>query len=123
VPETVSELVTHYRKHELTEEKKAYATIEANSLYLANHIVSKWGTAYLQDVRTVDVKLWLNSLPFAPGTRSKIRNILSAVFNHAIRQEWTSKRRRSFCAMQIRGSRSTFTRKPSPQQNGRPTIG
>jgi integrase len=88
VPETVSELVTHYRKHELTEEKKAYATIEANSLYLANHIVPKWGTEYLQDVRTVDVELWLNSLPFAPGTRSKIRNILSAVFNHAIRQEW-----------------------------------
>jgi integrase len=42
----------------------------------------------LQDVRTVDVELWLNSLAFAPGTRSKIRNILSAVFNHAIRQEW-----------------------------------
>jgi integrase len=34
------------------------------------------------------VELWLNSLTFAPGTRSKIRNILSAVFNHAIRQEW-----------------------------------
>ena len=88
VPETVSELVTHYRKHELTEEKKAYATIEANTLYLANHIVPKWGTSYLQDVRTVDVELWLHTLTFAPGTRSKIRNIMSAVFNHAIRHEW-----------------------------------
>jgi integrase len=88
VPETVSELVTHYREHELTGEKKAYATIEANSLYLANHILPKWGTVCLQDVRTVDVELWLNSLRFAPGTRSKIRNIMSAVFNHAIRQEW-----------------------------------
>ena len=88
VPETVSELVTHYRKHELTEEKKAYATIEANTLYLANHIVPKWGTSYLQDVRTVDVELWLHTLTFAPGTRSKIRNIMSALFNHAIRHEW-----------------------------------
>jgi integrase len=88
VPETVSELVTHYRKHELTEETKAYATIEANTVYLANHIVPKWGTAYLQDVRTVDVELWLHTLKFAPGTRSKIRNIMSAVFNHAIRHEW-----------------------------------
>jgi site-specific recombinase XerD len=43
---------------------------------------------YLTDVRTVDVELWLNSLPFAPGTRSKIRNIMSVVFNHAIRHEW-----------------------------------
>jgi integrase len=88
VPETVSELVTHYRQHELTEESKAYATIEANTLYLANHIVPKWGTMYLQDVRTVDVEKWLHTLVFAPGTRSKIRNIMSAVFNHAIRQEW-----------------------------------
>lgn len=88
VPETFSELVTHYRQHELTEESKAYATIEANTLYLANHIVPKWGTTYLQDVRTVDVEKWLHTLVFAPGTRSKIRNIMSAVFNHAIRQEW-----------------------------------
>jgi integrase len=88
VPETVSELVAHYREHELTEEKKAFATIEANSLYLANHIVPKWGSMYLQDVRTVDVELWLHTLTLAPGTRSKIRNIMSAVFNHAIRYEW-----------------------------------
>jgi hypothetical protein len=87
VPETVAELVTHYREHELIEERKAYATIEANTLYLANHIVPKWGTMYLQDVRTVDVELWLHTLTFAPGTRSKIRNIMSAVFNHAIRHE------------------------------------
>lgn len=88
MPETVAELVTHYRDNELTEEKKAYATIEANTLYLTNHIVPKWGTMYLQDVRTVDVELWLHPLTFAPGTRSKIRNIMLAVFNHAIRHEW-----------------------------------
>jgi len=88
VPETVAELVTHYREKELTEEKKAYATIEANTHYLANHIVPQWGAMYLQDVRTVDVELWLHTLQLAPGTRSKIRNIMSAVFNHAIRNEW-----------------------------------
>jgi len=88
VPETVAELVTHYRKYELTEESKAFATIEANTLYLVNHIVPKWGTMYLQDVRTVDVETWLHTLVFAPGTQSKIRNIMPAVFKHAIRQEW-----------------------------------
>jgi integrase len=88
VPETVSELVTHYRENELTIDKKAFATIEANTHYLENHIVPEWGTTYLTNVRTVDVELWLHSLTFAPGTRSKIRNIMSAVFNHAIRHEW-----------------------------------
>jgi hypothetical protein len=71
VPETIAELVTHYRKHELTEEKKGYATIEANTLYLANHIVPKWGSEYLQGVRTVDVELWLHTLKCAPGTLLK----------------------------------------------------
>lgn len=87
-PETVDELVTHYRKYELVAERKAYATIEANSLYLAKHISPKWGALLLPDVRTVDVEKWLYTMTLAPGTRSKIRNIMSAVFNHAIRNEW-----------------------------------
>ena len=77
VPETISEFVTHYCDNELTEEKKAYATIEANTHYLTNQIVPKWGTMYLHDVRTVYVELWLHFLTFAPGTRSKIRNMRS----------------------------------------------
>lgn len=88
VPVTVSELVAHYRKHELTPDKKAFATIHSTSIYLTNHIVPKWGEAWLSDVRTVEVEEWLHSLSFAPATRSKIRNIMSAVFNHAIRYEW-----------------------------------
>jgi hypothetical protein len=89
VPVTVSELRAHYRKHELTSDKKAFATIASTSIYLTNHIAPKWGEKWLSDVRTVEVEEWLHSLPFAPATKSKIRNIMSAVFNHAIRYEWT----------------------------------
>jgi len=90
-PETVDELITHYRKHELTEDKKAYATVEANTVYLTKHIAPKWGALLLLNVRTVDVEKWLHTLKLAPGSRSKIRNIMSAVFNHAIRHEWTDR--------------------------------
>jgi integrase len=89
VPITVSELIAHYRKHELTADKKAFATIESTSIYLTNHIAPKWGEKWLSDVRTVEVEEWLHALPYAPATKSKIRNIMSAVFNHAIRYEWT----------------------------------
>jgi hypothetical protein len=68
VPITVSELIAHYRKHELTEDKKAFATIASTSIYLTNHIAQKW----LSDVRTVEVEEWLHSLQYAPATRSKI---------------------------------------------------
>ena len=89
VPVTISELIAHYRKHELTGDKKAFATIASTSIYLTNHIAPKWGEKWLSDVRTVEVEEWLHSLPYAPATKSKIRNIMSAVFNHAIRYEWT----------------------------------
>lgn len=88
VPETVSDLITHYRKHELVPERKAYATIQATGIYLKRHVEANWGSKRLQDIRTVDVEKWLHSLEYAPGTRSKIRNIMSALFNHAMRHEW-----------------------------------
>ena len=88
VPETVSELITHYRDNELTADRKAFATIEATSIYLDRHVEPKWGAKRLSEVRTVDVEKWLYELAYAPGTRSKIRNILSALFNHAMRHEW-----------------------------------
>jgi site-specific recombinase XerD len=91
VPETVSDLIVHYLKHELTADKKAYATIEATTIYLARHVGPKWGVKHLSDVRTVEVEEWLDSLEYAPATKSKIRNIMSALFNHAIRHEWINR--------------------------------
>jgi hypothetical protein len=108
VPIPVSDLIAHYRKHELTGDKKAFATIESTSIYLTNHIAPKWGEKWLSDVRTVEVEEWLHALSYAPATKSKIRNIMSAVFNHAIRHEWTHRNpitrsglRRSACGSQM----------------------
>lgn len=88
IPVTVSELIAHYKKHELVPERKAFATIQATSIYLTKHVEPKWGGMWLSDVRTVAVEEWLHGLDFAPGTRSKIRNIMSALFSHAMRYEW-----------------------------------
>src|ERR1700678_1293845 len=88
-PQTVAELVTHYKKHELVPERRAQSTIYVNGNFLALYVIPKWGTVRLEAIRTVEVESWLSSLPHAPGTRSKIRNLMSALFNHAIRYEWT----------------------------------
>jgi integrase len=39
----------------------------------------------------VQVEQWLKSLPLASGSKAKIRNIMSALYSHAIRWEWASK--------------------------------
>jgi integrase len=87
-PETVNDLVTHYRKHELTLERKAFATVEVHESILTLYILPKWGAFRLTEVKTVAVEHWLGSLPYAPATKTKIRNLMSALYSHAIRHEW-----------------------------------
>lgn len=85
-PETVSELITHYKKHELegNREKRA-STLSGYELLLKNRIEPKWGDIRLDRIRAVDVEEWLRPLNYAPGSKSKIRNIMSAVFAHGRR--------------------------------------
>jgi integrase len=89
-PETVSELVAHYKKHELTEESgKRSSTREVYEGFLNLHVEPKWGDLRLHEVKAIAVEQWLRSLKFAPATKSKIRNIMSAVFAHGRRYGMT----------------------------------
>ncbi len=53
-----------------------------------------WGCVGIRDVRTVAVERWLKQLcrvdgeRLADATKAKIRNLMSVLFNHAIRYEW-----------------------------------
>jgi integrase len=42
-------------------------------------------------VKTIAVEEWLGSLPLTNGTKAKLRNIMSALFRHAMRNEWIDK--------------------------------
>lgn len=87
-PETVNELITHYSQHELSAESgKRSSTREVYAGFLKLHVAPKWGKLRLDQIRTVDVEQWLRSLPYAPATRAKIRNVMSAIFAHAVRYD------------------------------------
>ncbi|MGA8734951.1 MAG: site-specific integrase [Terriglobales bacterium] len=88
-PQTVAELVTHYREKELP--NKTPYTGEVYGGYLKTWILPQWGKLSLSDVRTVVVETWLGTLPLANGTRAKIRNVMSALFAHAMRWEFTNR--------------------------------
>jgi len=91
-PRTIGELVLHYRQKEMPEDgSKSFSTRTAYDTYLRNWIVPAWGEHSLSDVRTVAVEDWLRTLPLANGSRAKIRNLMSTLFSHAIRHEWTEK--------------------------------
>ena len=87
---TVGELISHYELTELAAEnsRKSPSTRKVYKQFLRSYITPEWGERSLRDVRPVAVERWLDSMKHAPSTRSEIRNLMSALFQHAIRQEW-----------------------------------
>lgn len=76
---------------------KAYSTSEGYRNYLTLHVLPKWGKHTLSAIKSVEVEGWLRNLkkvngqPASPGTKTKIRNLMSALFAHAIRYEWAAR--------------------------------
>jgi integrase len=90
-PRTVAELIAHYRLKELAGESqghKAFSTRAAYECYLKAWIAPRWGDHRLDQVKAVAVEDWLGSIERARGTKAKIRNLMSALFQHALRYEW-----------------------------------
>jgi integrase len=105
-------LVNHYRQHELPdvfnnmkpqpgardEETKSYATQVTYEGYLKKWILPRWRACRLKDIKATAVEDWLKKLCFpktnialARGSKAKIRNIMSALYSHAIRWEWAER--------------------------------
>lgn len=88
-PLTVEQLMQHYIDKELSAgSKKAYSTIAVYKVYLRTWIQPRWGSYRIQNVKPIAVEEWLSALTIANGTKAKIRNLMSALFKHAMRYEW-----------------------------------
>lgn len=90
-PGTVAALVAHYRLKELAGDRngrKAFSTRAAYECYLDNWVLPRWGEHKLDQVKPVGVEEWLDGIKRAKGTKAKIRNLMSALFSHAMRYEW-----------------------------------
>jgi integrase len=93
-PDTIAELVAHYRLKELNENShshKSFPTRAAYRSYLENWVLPRWGELKLDQIKPVTVEEWLHGIKRAKATRAKIRNLMSALFSHAMRYEWTDK--------------------------------
>jgi len=86
---TLADLSRHYQQRELvgSNGRITHSTKKAYEGYLKKWIEPRWGEYRLLDVRAVEVESWLKSLNRAPGTRCKIRNLMSLLFNHGRRHD------------------------------------
>ena len=85
----LADLSKHFQQRELANHNPriSYSTKKAYAGYLEKWIEPRWGEYRLVEVRAVEVESWLRSLNRAPGTRSKIRNVMSLLFNHGRRHD------------------------------------
>ena len=86
---TLADLSRHFQQRELLRgnSRIAYSTKKADEGYLKRWIEPRWGEYRLLEIRAVEVESWLKSLNRAPGTRCKIRNVMSLLFNHGRRHD------------------------------------
>ena len=88
---TISELIAHYRMVELAANgSKTRCTRAVYEHHLNAVIIPRWGDFRLGDVKAVAVEAWLKGLRFAPSTKVKTRNVMSALYQHAMRYEWAT---------------------------------
>jgi integrase len=91
---TMQALIEHYKTTELIDqgdEGKSFSTRHRYESCLRRWIVPRWGEHQLEEIKTVAVEQWLRQLDRANGTKAKIRNLMGALFNHAIRWEFTDR--------------------------------
>jgi integrase len=107
---TMSQLIAHFRERELAdlgEDGRAYSTRDRYDSTLNAWIEPRWGKARIDEIKAPMVEEWLRDLRckprrrkkkvsrlkvkaedlkrLAPGTKAKIRNLMSVLYNHAIR--------------------------------------
>lgn len=106
--QTMSELIAHFRATEmidLGEDGRAWSTRDRYLNNLDCWIEPRWGKVNLADIKAPHVESWLRELkkkprkrkgvqpvvkagdlkPLAPGSKAKLRNLMSVLYNHAIR--------------------------------------
>lgn len=90
------DLIDHYKQTELCDRSEWYseATRVIYGDFLKTWIRPHWALTNIRDVRTIVVENWLRQLRRKDGNsladtiKTKIRSLMSVLFNHAIRYEW-----------------------------------
>jgi integrase len=84
---TVVDVYNHFSQRELSTEtfRRTYSTRKEYEGYLNKWVIPHWGERPLASIRAGEGELWMRSLPVTRSTCVIIRNVMSVLFNHAIR--------------------------------------
>jgi integrase len=92
---TLSQLWAHYQQNEF--ENLRGNSAASYELIWRLYIEPRWGTITLSAVKTTAVERWLRAVKLRNGNlaskeyKAKIRNVMSAMFSHALREDFCSR--------------------------------
>jgi integrase len=87
---TVNAVADRYRKEEMKMRVRK-DTADTYCGILENWIKARWGSEFLQNVKTLAIEDWLKDIPRSANTKAHIRNLMHLLFNCAIRWELIEK--------------------------------
>ena len=90
VSHTVAELIAHYKEVELGSGRHTLRVRQVYTHNLDDVILPEWGSHRLQDVRPIVVERWLDKLPYAPATKTKVKGVFGTLFRHGMRYQWAA---------------------------------
>ena len=108
LPASFQALVEHYRLKEMpmdSHEQKTRGTKLVYNSNLNSQILPRWGQYPLRRINSVEVEDWLKSLKLAPSTKAKLRNVMSAIFRHAIRWGWLGQHENPIAMVRVSSKR------------------
>jgi len=107
-PANFQMLVEHYRLKELpmdNHERKTRGTKLVYNSNLNSQILPRWGRYPLRRINSVEVEDWLRALKLAQSTKAKLRNVMSAIFRHAIRWGWLGQHENPIAMVRVSAKR------------------
>ncbi len=94
-PMNIEQLVAHYERVELPRLAPSTQSVYSDNLH--NHILPRWGEYSLASIKPIEVENWLRDLKgvkgkdASPSVKSKVRNLMHALFSHALRYSFASR--------------------------------
>jgi hypothetical protein len=99
---TLGIVLDRYLKEELP--KLRHSTQIINKSLLELHIRPKWGEYRLPDIKAMEVRRWLDSLPFGAASKVRARNTISRLLDLAMLWEYLPLERNPMELVTVKGS-------------------
>jgi integrase len=99
---TLNTILDRYIRDELP--SLQLSTQETHTGTIENYVRPRWGEIKLSRIRAMDVKVWIDGLKIGPASKTRIRNMISIMFDRAMLWEYIPINRNPMQLVRVKGS-------------------